>query len=190
VKQGKNRQATGIAKNTTAGDIHGIAKAPLKELHYNSKPVIYTVGYWSMYAVPAFAFLALAFWRRREDELSKDVVKLKNRRANKVALKRLVLAQTLLKEQNAKRFYEEVSKAVWLYLSDKLNIPLSNLSRETAREALLAKNIPMGLQADAEHIIDECEMALYMPSGGSRQMADTYQQAVTIISKLEEAFNA
>jgi len=190
VKQGKNRQSTGIAKNTTPGDIHDIARTPLKELHFDSTPIIYTVGYWSMYALPAFAFMALAFWRRREDELSKDVVKLKNRRANKVALKRLSLAQTLLQEQNSKRFYEEVSKAVWLYLSDKLNIPLSTLSRESAREALVAKNVSLALQADAEHIIDECEMALYMPSGGSRQMANTYEQAVTIISKFEEAFNA
>lgn len=189
VKQGKNRQA-GIARNNVPGDIHGIVNAPIETLHFNSKPLFHTVGYWSMYALPTFAFIALAVWRRREDELSKDVVKLKNRRANKIALKRLTTAQKLLQQNKSQQFYEEISKAIWLYLSDKLNIPLANLSRETAGDALQHKDISGSLQLEVEQIIEECEMALYMPSGGSMKMANTYQQAVAVISKLEEAFNA
>ncbi|WP_276133876.1 BatD family protein [Polluticoccus soli] len=186
VTQGKNKPSN---RNTQLADIHDIDKKPLNNIGYDSKPLFFTAGYWSMYAAPLFAFLGLLVWRRREDELSKDVVALKNRRANKVALKRLGTAQKLLQQNNAKQFYEEVSKAIWLYLSDKLNIPLSELSRERAQEALQARKIPLELQQDAERVIDQCETSLYAPNmSGSAQMSQTYQQAVDVISKLEEVF--
>jgi hypothetical protein len=186
VTQGKNKPAN---RNTTLADIHNIETKPLNDIGYDGKPLFFTAGYWSMYAAPLFAFLGLLVWRRREDELSKDVVALKNRRANKIALKRLSTAQKLLQENKAKLFYEEVSKAIWLYLSDKLNIPLSELSRERAQDAMQARNIPGELQRDVARVVDQCETALYAPNmSGSMHMSQAYQQAVEVISKLEEAF--
>ena len=123
-------------------------------------------------------------------KLSKDSVLLRNRRANKVALKRLAVANKLLQQNSRKPFYEEISKAIWLYLSDKLNIPLSELSRERAEEALYARKISPEMEKQVNQVINECETALYAPSGGLQQMNYTYQQAVDIISKLEESFNA
>lgn len=190
VSKGKNYKP-GDSRNTQLADIHNIETAPLKDISFNSKPLLFTPGYWTMYAVPVFAFLGLIAWRRREEELQKDIVGLKSRRANKIALKRLAAAQKLLQQNNAKPFYEEISKAIWLYLSDKLNIPLSELSKERAQESLLARNIPYELQRQAERVIDECETALYAPNaGGTMQMTQAYRQAVDVISKMEEAFNS
>jgi hypothetical protein len=185
VDKGKNYHPA-LVKTSSLSDIHPIETAPLASLKLQSKPLVQRPVYWSLYAVPLFAFLGLAVWKRKEDELAGDTVKLKHRRANKVALKRLVTARRLLEAGAKQPFYEEVSKAIWLYLSDKLNIPLSSLSRERAHEALAARNISQSMRDSIDQTIDECETALYSPATGSRQMQQLYEQTVEIISKLEE----
>ncbi|MBS1771744.1 MAG: protein BatD [Bacteroidetes bacterium] len=191
VKQGKgnssaNSRNTQLAKT----ELQPINTAPLPELIYETKPLIYSAGYWSLYALPLTAFLGLIVWRRREDELSKDIVGLKNKRANKVALKRLATAQKMLAENNRKVFYDEISKAIWLYLSDKLNIPLSELSHEKANYALTSRNVPELLQHKTQRVINECETALYAGYAGTEQMNQTYTEAIDIISKLEDCFKS
>jgi len=184
IKQGKNYKPS--ANNYAAlTDIHNIETKPLPKLSFSSKPLLFKPAYWSMYGLPLLAFMGLLVWRRREDELSKDTVLLRNRRANKIALKRLVAAQKLLQQNNEKPFYEEISKAIWLYLSDKLNIPLSSLSRESAAGALQGRNIPAALLQKIEQVMTDCETALYA-NGGKQQMNRTYNDAVDVISELEE----
>lgn len=188
VKPGKtytaNRNGTG---NNSLTDIHDIAKQPLGALALPGKPLFFTTGYWSMYALPLLAFLGVLAWKRRDEELSKDTAMLRRRRANKVALQRLQTARKLLQQQDKKPFYEEISKAIWLYLSDKLSIPLSSLSRETANEAMNLRNVPESLQRSVENVVLECETALYA-SGGSQQMNHIYEEAIKVISDLEEEF--
>ncbi len=167
-------------------DIHPNVTAPLKTTASISKPLVYSVGYWSLYAVPLFAFIGLMVWRRKDEELNSDVVKLKNKRANKIALKRLQTAGALLKKQSVQPFYEETSRAIWLYLSDKLNIPLSELNKENAANILMHRNIDESLLQQTERVINDCETALYMPGNASGEMQHTYAKAVDTISKLEE----
>ncbi len=178
----------GAASDLSAGltDIHPIATTPLQSFRVQTRPLFFTAAYWSMYALPLLTFLSLLVWKRRDDELSKDKIKLRSRRANKIALRRLKTAQILLGQQKKSGFYEEVSKAIWLYLSDKLNIPLSGLSREKAHEVLQQKNVHPDTVIQIDHIIDDCETALYTPSAGTNQMQQTYSKAVAVISKLEE----
>lgn len=187
VKPGNNYTADAAHKNSLT-DIHNISTAPLKKLSFNTSPMIYSTGYWSLYALPLLAFIGIVFWKKREEEMSKDVVQLKNRRANKVALKRLANAQKLLQQNQRTPFYEEISKAIWLYLSDKLNIPLSSLSKENARQELNNRNIAAETQAELEQVMEDCETALYAGTTGTQQMNSTYNDAVAIISKLEESF--
>ncbi|MCB9046295.1 MAG: protein BatD [Chitinophagales bacterium] len=189
VKPGKNYMAD-APSNTLLTDIHPIHTSPIGNLKLNSKPIVLSVGYWSIYAVPLFAFIGIIAWKRREDELAKDTTLLRNRRANKVALKRLAAAQKLLQKNERTPFYEEISKAIWLYLSDKLNIPLSSLSKENVWDALHNRNIDRALQQQTEQVMNECETALYSGTGGSQQMNQTYNEAVAVISKLEESFKA
>lgn len=185
VKQGKSG---GANTNIAISDIHNINTKPLNDISFNSSPLLFTAGYWSLYATPLLAFIGIAFWRRREDELSKDTVLLKNRRANKIALKRLATAQKHLASKQEKAFYEEISKAIWLYLSDKLNIPLSALSHEMANEAMSRKHVPADLMTRTQRIVTDCETALYAGYSGMQQMNNTYNEAIDIISKLEDCF--
>jgi hypothetical protein len=188
VRPGKHYAPAQPTGNSLAlKDIHDIVKQPLSAIAMNSKPLLFTASYWSLYALPLVTFIGLLVWKRRDEELSKDTVLLRSKRANKVALQRLVSAKKFLEQQNKNAFYEEVSKAIWLYLSDKLNIPLSALSRDTAREALNNRKISESIQKDIENVIGECETALYA-SGGPEQMANTYEQAIKVISNLEEVF--
>jgi len=182
----------GLAQNRVAAlnDIHDIEQAPLAQYKVRKSPVVYSVPFWSVYSLPLLAFLVFAVYRKREDELSRDVVKLKNRKASKGALKRLAMARKFLQQEQAQPFYEEVSKAVWLYLSDKLNIPLSGLSRERAAEALTMRQGQGELQQQAMVVGDACETALYAPAGGNQRMQEVYQQAMQVISSLEESFKA
>lgn len=189
VKAGANYSADS-KRNVALTDIHPASTAPLSKLKMNSQPLSRSAGYWAMYALPLLAFIGVIVWKKREDELSKDSVLLRNRRANKVALKRLSTAQSLLQQNKRTPFYEEISKAIWLYLSDKLNIPLSSLSKENVWDALQSKNINRDMQLQIERVIEVCETALYAGVGGSEQMNQTYTDAVAVISKLEESFKA
>ena len=190
VRPGKHYAPTQAGNNNLAlKDIHDIVKEPLLKLIPQSKPLLYTGTYWSMFAFPLLAFVGLIAWKRRDEELAKDTVLLRSRRANKIALQRLVTAKKLLQQNEKKPFYEEISKAIWLYLSDKLNIPLSSLSHESAKEALLSRNVPQHVQKNMDNVIWECETSLYA-SGGSKQMSHTYEEAIKVISDLEDVFRA
>ena len=186
VTKGKHYNPS-LARAKTLGDIHPIVSKAPSSWKVASKPLFFTATYWSMYALPLLAFIGMAAYKRREEVLSRDTIKLRNRRANRIALKRLSNARKLL-QQNAKQpFYEEVSKAIWLYLSDKLNIPLSSLSKERAFDELNSKNVSPALLDRAERTFLECETALYSPHAGAHQMQHTFNEAVDIISKLEES---
>lgn len=177
-----------MPKHVNITDIHSIQTAPLGKVSSATKPLMHTVGYWSAYALPLFAFLGILVWKRREDELAKNTVLLRNRRASKVALKRLATAKKLLQQNQRTPFYEEISKAIWLYLSDKLSIPLSSLSKENVWDALQGRNISKDMQQEVESVMNECEAALYSGAGSSQEMNETYTTAVDVISKLEGAF--
>lgn len=185
VSKGKNYNPS-LTRKSSLTDIHDITSAPLKKLTINSTPLVFTKRYWSMYALPMLAFVGLLVWRRREEEFSKDAIRWRNKRANKVALRRLSTAKKFLQSNSKTSFYEEISKTIWLYLSDKLNIPLSSLSREKAHEVLQSKNISEPLRNRIDEVMSDCEIALYAPNYGIQQMQRTYDEAIDIISKLEE----
>ena len=187
VKPGKHYNPGKNAGNNSLAlkDIHDIIKHPLANVEIQRKPLLLTISYWSVYALPLLVFIGIIGWKRRDEELSKDTVKLRSKRANKVALQRLVTAKKLLTQERKTPFYEEVSKAIWLYLSDKMNIPLSALSRDAAMEAMNRHNVPEYIQKNIESVVRECETALYA-SGGSQEMKHTYDEAIKVISDLED----
>jgi hypothetical protein len=190
VKPGKQYNPSRTAgTNMPLRDIHDISKQALGKVVPQGRPLLFTAGYWSMYALPLLGFIGLIVYKRREDEQQKDSVLLRKKRANRIALQRLALAKKYLQQQSKKPFYEEISKAIWLYLSDKLSIPLSALSRETATEAMNKRKVPASVQQKLEKVIWECETSLYA-SGGTAQMAHVYDEAVQVITELEDAFKA
>ena len=137
-----------------------------------------------MYAAPFLLFLLLFAYKRREDQLSGNTALMKNRRANKEAVKRLKKAKEYLAQQNRKAFFDEISKAIWGYLGDKLNIEQSALSREHAQKILAEKNISTETVQQLFKTLDDAEMALFAPTSDG-EMDRAYNDATEVISKLD-----
>lgn len=114
-----------------------------------------------------------------------DVVGTKNRKATKMALKRLHLAGTFLKQDLYTAFYEELHKALLGFISDKLNIPASELTRDRISEDLTAGNVDKESIDTFIAILDACEFARYSPDAGHEAMAAHYNSAVDVISSID-----
>ncbi len=112
----------------------------------------------------------------------------KGRMANKVALQRFKAAESHMRNDNQRGFYEEMLKALWGYMSDKLNIPVSNLTKENVREELVKRHIETAHAERYTAIISECEYAQYAP-GSSGRMQESYKAGVEIVSLLESEIN-
>ena len=95
-----------------------------------------TTNYWMFYIIPAFIFIVFFVIYRKRIAANSNIAHMRTKKANKVAVKRLKLAGKLLSENKKNEFYDEVLKALWGYISDKLNIPLSRLSKDNVEEEL------------------------------------------------------
>ena len=133
------------------------------------------------FAVAAVLWAALRHLAARRA----DVVGTKHRKATKMALKRLQLAHTFLKQNLYTAFYEELHKALLGFISDKLNIPSAELSRDRITEALSDGGVASSLTDTFIGILDACEYARYAPSAGNEAMAAHYAAAVDVISSID-----
>lgn len=135
--------------------------------------------------VPLALFvLAFLMYRKRMFD-NANIHLVKNRKATKVARKRLVAASKLLKEDKKEAFYDEVMRALWAYLSDKLTLPLSELTKDTAKAQMMGHGVEEALAQQFMSVLDTCEFARYAPSANSGSMSDLYQQTMNVISELE-----
>ena len=114
-----------------------------------------------------------------------DVAGTRNRKATKMALKRLHLANTFLKQNLYTAFYEELHKALLGFISDKLNIPASELSRDRISEALTEGGVDAAHAETFISILDACEFARYAPSAGNDAMAAHYNSALEVVSSID-----
>ena len=137
----------------------------------------------------AFFVGALLLWiiLRKAAARRADVVGMKNRKATKMALKRLRFAGTLLKKDLYSAFYEELHNALLGYMSDKLNMPVSELSKERMSEVLRKNGVLDAYIDELMEILDSCEYARYAPSAGNQAMTSDYEKAVEVISSIDSA---
>lgn len=183
VTKGKNYTGVAVKDKRLPGDIHNIATGAM-EWNY-AEPVATKTWYWALYVLATGMLAGMLVWRQRQERYAGNTALFKNKQANKVAWKRLAMARKLLPQQQHKAFYEEISKAIWLYLSDKLSIPLSHLSKENVAVEMENKNVPVAQVDRVKRLVLECEMALYSPSGGQQQRQHTLDEAAATIGELE-----
>lgn len=145
-----------------------------------------TAGYWLFLLVAIILLVGIYIFLSKRERENADVLFIKNKRANKVAHQRLKKAETLVKSGDTHGFYEEMLKALWGYLSDKLAIPVADLSKERAGEKLLAKGAKQDTVNLLLQIIEECEYARYAPGGQNEEKIDRFNQAIELISELEQ----
>ena len=192
VEKGNESAASGIIISgssqkdvrTLGSDIRFIStKAP--ELVSKGSFFVWSPGFWTLTILLfVVAFILWAALRKLAARRA-DVVGTKNRKATKMALKRLQLAGTFLKQNLYTAFYEELPKALIGFISDKLNMPMAEQSKERMSEALISKGADKALVDKFIGILDACEFARYAPDAGHEAMAAHYEEAVDIISSLD-----
>lgn len=192
VAKGKEDTATvvisGLSKEDIkllGSDILFIKNRPFK-LVARDTLLFGTTRFYAIYIVSFVLFVLLIILRRERIKRNANIKLVKNRRANKYARKRLKKASGLMKQNDSKGFYDEVLKAMWGYLSDKLNIPIADLSKASSEEALVNMKIDEKIMNKFYEIIDKCEYARYAPGDESSEMQKLYNDAMKIIIKLQQ----
>lgn len=146
-----------------------------------------STAYWIWVIVPLLIFVALlaVFHKRAIDNA--DIIKRKAKNANKVASKRLRTANKLMLQGENSLFYDEVLKALWGYVGDKLNMPEEQLSRDNVSERLTGIGIGEDTVAKFISALDECEYERYAPGDAKGNMNKTFESAMTAIMDIENA---
>ncbi len=148
-------------------------------------PLALSPIYWL--AIVAMLLVAVVAYHliRKHIRDNRNVVLVKGKRANKMAIKRFRIAEKYMREQDRRAFYEEMLRGLWGYLGDKFNIPVADLTREVVCAELSKR----GALAEAENIvavIARCEEAQYSPQASS-EMHELYEEGVDAVSKIESA---
>ena len=144
-------------------------------------------SFYSFYAFALVLFLVILFIRREHIRRNSDISAVRNRKAGKVAGMRLKEAEKCIREKKPDKFYEEILKALWGYLSDKLNIPVSGLNRSSAVEALRQKGIDETEVNNLAAVIDKCEFARFAPSSSAEETERIYEEAARFIRLFENS---
>jgi hypothetical protein len=137
------------------------------------------------YLMIAVLFIVFFIIYRKQVKENSNIALVRTKKANKMAVKRLKKAEKLLKENKEGEFYEEVLKALWGYLSDKLNIPQSELTKENVSAELSKYGVDDNLTKEFLDIMNTCEFAIYAPNQSSGAMDKLFGETVDAIGKME-----
>ena len=146
-----------------------------------------STSYYVWYIIPLALFIGFMIIYRKQAMENANVAKVRTKKANKVATKRMKNAGKLLAEKKTEAFYDEVLKAMWGYISDKLNIPVSQLSKDNIEEELNKYGVSEDLIKAFISTLNECEFARYAPGNQNEAMDKVYSSAIDIISKMENS---
>ncbi len=155
------------------------------ELQKQEAPFFGTPLSWLGYIVAFIISLILLLIFRKQTVENSNLDFIRNKKANKAAQKRLKLAAKLLNEGKKDQFYEEVMKAVWNYLSDKLSMPVASLTKENVSTELEGRGVEKELIAAFIDLLNTCEYARFAPNSGQQEMGNLYETSSETISKLE-----
>lgn len=147
-------------------------------------PTVYETWYWMLYLGLLAIAIAVIALNRRNARLNADTDSRRTAKASKVARRRLKAAEGFMKAGNSEKFYEEMLRALWGYLSDKLSMPVSQLTRDNISATLTSKGYPEESTNEIVAVLDDCEMARYTPDSSSR-IDSVYDRGVNAINKLE-----
>lgn len=184
------------------GDVSTVSSANQKDIKFLSKDIRYiktntnafhakraeffgSSWFYVGLVLPFLLLIIFVIVWRKVMETKQDAALLKDRRANKVAKKRLKRAGQLLKSGAKEDFYVEISQVLWGYMSDKFHIPLSQLSMDTVEEKLKEKKVAEDDVKDFLATLNQCEFARFAPGDSSQMMTEMYQRAHDFMTKIE-----
>lgn len=161
----------------------------LKDTQYRQRgQYLYgTTAYWLWYIVPFAAFLVLVVVYRKQAVENANIAKMKTKKAGKVATRRLKVAKKKMEEKDRSGFYDEILKALWGYLSDKLSMPVSELSKDNIAAKLTECHVSQELIGECTALIGECEFARYAPTLSGVTDDKVYNKVAALMNNLENA---
>lgn len=142
---------------------------------------------WLFYIVPGVVFILFFIIYRKQIAANANVAKMRTKKANKVAVKRMKMAGRLLADGKKDAFYDEVLKALWGYISDKLNIPVSRLSKDNVEGELRNYGVDDALIKEFLDALNNCEFARFAPGDDNQAMDKVYSDSLEVISKMESS---
>lgn len=164
-------------------DIHFIRLGD-PQLSERGRFFVWSAGYVAALAGVTALAVGVLFYMRKRIMTMRDAVKVRNKRANKMALKRLRKSKGYMEAGKESLFYEETMRALYGYVSDKLNIPVSDLSKDNIEERMTSGGIPQEDVGAMIKLLSDCEFARYS-SGASLNMGSVYQESLDIIGRFE-----
>lgn len=153
---------------------------PINSLFFG-KPI-----FWILLALPLILFILFITIWQKELKRRSNIALMRNRKATSIAKKRLKAAEQFLKNGNQSAFCNEISNALWGYISDKFNISRSTLSIDSVTEALQKKNVKDELIIKFVNTLNNCEFARFAPGDKSQVMANLYSEALEVITQTEQ----
>ena len=189
VDKGDGSSSTEADYSAQDKDIHAL-KLGKSKLHDLDDMFYGSFGYWTSLMVPLLAFIVLLVVFRKRALENADLVKKRSNKANKIATKRLKKAHKLMLMGKQGEFYDEVLRALWGYVSYKLNIPVEKLSRENITDNLGKHAVDEATVEKFTQALDECEFERYAPGDAAGNMNKTFDSAMNGIMEIENAINA
>ena len=195
IARAANEDATSAVVNTfvqkediqqLGSDIRYIYMGDLTPTKHNEKQLIAfgSLAFWMCYLVPSLLAALLFIIFRKQIKENADITRVRYKKANKVAQRRLKTAEQLLKANEKEAFFEEIARAAWTYLSDRLSIPTAQLNKENIAQILANKGVSDSLIREVLHMLSTAEFARYAPTS-DHAMQDLYNETTTIINQLE-----
>lgn len=148
-----------------------------------------SLNFYMLYLSGILALLILYLMNQKRIRENANVARMKNKKASKVALKRLKEANLHLQSGAMEKFYESVTRAFWGYLSDKITIPVAELTKERASAGLEKHKASEAVVTRFINILDTCEYARFAPGGGTEKMHELYDEACDVMSQMEKEIN-
>lgn len=169
-------------------DIH-----PIKEGGFDvqdTEHIFYgSAAYWTLLSVLFLVFVGVLVVFRKRALDNADITRLKIKKANRIATKRLKYANRLMLNNEHDKFYDEVLRALWGYVGDKLDMPVEQLSRENISDKLSSKGVDSDTIGLFLRALDECEYNRYAPGDTKGNMNQTFEAAMTAIIKIEDVLS-
>lgn len=158
-----------------------LGKANLVEI---KPPFVFSGLFWSIALVIGLLYQLLYFVLRKRIRDNRNMALVRGKRANKVAVQRFRAAARYMKSNDRRAFYEEMLRAMWGYMGDKLNIPVADLTKENVRVQLHRRGVDTMTSQSFSEIVTRCEEAQYSPVGET-DMDEVYADGVEFVSKIE-----
>lgn len=175
------------AIKVVGSDIHHIMlKGNLKK---ESALLFASPVYFVIWIVMVLIFVSALVVYKRVNKFNHNQVLVRNKKATKIAKKRLQNAYNYLKIKDQSHFYEEFSQALWGYISDKLNIARSQLSMDTVKEMMSGKNVPEDIVNQFIELLNNCEFARFAPGDPGKKMEELYEKELKLLLRPRKTFS-